>query len=275
MRVDQDRTGPLVVRRSASNERVMWITPDRVFYVGLLGAPSVRNFGAVSVYVGLDCPVSVSVDGGEWETSHVAVVQPYTPHQVAYASRNIAVIHIEPESVDMSALPKMLRHGNGAVPADEFRAHVLRCHQAIIRNGQNAVEPMLDFDTLVFGSPLASRTVDLRIAQVLDRIRRDPSSQALAQDCAEQVHLSFSRFLHLFKSEVGASFRSFRTWKRARSLLHYVVDQSTTLTDVALGAGYPDSTHFSHSIRQVYGLKPKDIFAGSRKLRVIGPGLFA
>lgn len=275
MRVDQDRTGPLAVRRSASNERVMWITPDRVFYVGLLGAPSVRNFGAVSVYVGLDCPVSVSVDGGEWETSHVAVVQPYTPHQVAYASRNIAVIHIEPESVDMAALPRMLRDGNGAVQADEFRAHVLRCHQAIIRNGQNAAEPMLDFDTLVFGSPLASRTVDPRIAQVLDRIRRDPSSQALAQDCAEQVHLSFSRFLHLFKSEVGASFRSFRTWKRARSLLHYVVDQSTTLTDVALGAGYPDSTHFSHSIRQVYGLKPKDIFAGSRKLRVIGPGLFA
>ena len=275
MRVDQDRTGPLVVRRSASNERVMWITPDRVFYVGLLGAPSVRNFGAVSVYVGLDCPVSVSVDGGEWETSQVAVVQPYTPHQVAYASRNIAVIHIEPESVDMGALPRMLREGCGAVQADEFRAHVLRCHQAIIRNGQNAAEPMLDFDTLVFGSPLPSRTVDPRIAQVLERIRRDPSSQALAQDCAEQVHLSFSRFLHLFKSEVGASFRSFRTWKRARSLLHYVVDQSTTLTDVALGAGYPDSTHFSHSIRQVYGLKPKDIFAGSRKLRVIGPGQFA
>jgi len=275
MRVELDRTGPLAVRRSASNERVMWITPDRVFYVGLLGAPSVRNFGALSVYVGLDCPVSVSVDGGEWEASHVVVVQPYTPHQVAYASRNIVVIHIEPESVDMAALPKMLREGHGAVQGDEFRAHVMRCHQAIIRNGQSAAEPMLDFDTLVFGTPLASRTVDSRIAQVLERIRRDPSSQALAQDCAEQVHLSFSRFLHLFKSEVGASFRSYRTWKRARSLLHYVVDQSTTLTDVALGAGYPDSTHFSHSIRQVYGLKPKDIFAGSRKLRVIGPGLFA
>ena len=76
MRVDQDRTGPLVVRRSASNERVMWITPDRVFYVGLLGAPSVRNFGAVSVYVGLDCPVSVSVDGAEWETKVAGMLFP-------------------------------------------------------------------------------------------------------------------------------------------------------------------------------------------------------
>jgi AraC-like DNA-binding protein len=41
-----------------------------------------------------------------------------------------------------------------------------------------------------------------------------------------------------------------------------------TLTDVALDAGYPDATHFSHSIRQVYGLTPRSIFAGSRKLAV-------
>ena len=206
-----------------------------------------------------------------WLPGHVAVVQPYVSHRVACDARQIAVIHVEPESVDCASLPPMLRQASGPLVAEAFRARVLRCHDALIRNGLQADAPMFNFDELVFGGALAARTVDPRIARVLDRIRNDPSSQALAQDCAEQVHLSFSRFLHLFKSEVGASFRSFRSWKRARSLLHYVVDQRTTLTDVALGAGYPDSTHFSHSIRQVYGLKPKDIFAGSRKLRVIGP----
>jgi AraC-like DNA-binding protein len=40
---------------------------------------------------------------------------------------------------------------------------------------------------------------------------------------------------------------------------------------VALDTGYPDSTHFSHSIRHTYGLKPKDIFAGSRRLRIYAP----
>jgi hypothetical protein len=72
---------------------------------------------------------------------------------------------------------------------------------------------------------------------------------------------------NLFKQEVGAPFRSFRTWKRARSLLHYV-NRDANLAHVALDTGYPDSTHFSHSIRQVYGLKPKDIFAGSRRLAI-------
>ncbi|WP_309901090.1 hypothetical protein [Variovorax soli] len=37
---------------------------------------------------------------------------------------------------------------------------------------------------------------------------------------------------------------------------------------MALDTGYPDSTHFSHSIRQVYGLRPSDILAGSRRLAV-------
>ena len=50
-----------------------------------------------------------------------------------------------------------------------------------------------------------------------------------------------------------------------KGLLRHV-RQCTTLTDIALDTGYPDSTHFSHSIRQVYGLRPSDILAGSRRL---------
>ena len=114
-----------------------------------------------------------------------------------------------------------------------------------------------------------TRHIDARINRVLEDIRNDPSRNITAQACAEAVGLSFSRFLHLFKAEVGTPFRSLRTWKRARSLLHHVT-RDTNLLQVALDAGYPDSTHFSHSIRQVYGLKPGDVFAGSRQLTVLG-----
>ena len=255
---------------ASSTERVMWITPDRVFYAGLLGTPSARSFGSISLYVALESPVHLSIKGGEWQSGHMALIRPYLAHQVACDARHILCVHIEPESVDLACLPPWLQQPSGIVACDELRARAQRCHAALIANGHRTDAPMPDFDELVFGHGLPARSMDPRIAQVLDRIRNDPSSQALAQDCADLVNLSFSRFLHLFKSEVGASFRSFRSWKRARSLLHYVVDQEATLTDVALDTGYPDSTHFSHSIRQVYGLKPKDIFAGSRKLRVIG-----
>jgi AraC-like DNA-binding protein len=127
----------------------------------------------------------------------------------------------------------------------------------------------LAFDEAVFGEALATKRLDRRIARVVEQIKREPCDYMSAEDCAKTVNLSFSRFLHLFKAEVGAPFRSFRTWKRARALLPYV-NQDANLTHIALDIGYPDSTHFSHSIRQVYGLKPTDIFAGSRRLAIYG-----
>jgi len=38
----------------------MWITPDRMFYVGPIGAPSVRTMAAVIVYVAQGC-VRISI----------------------------------------------------------------------------------------------------------------------------------------------------------------------------------------------------------------------
>ena len=80
-----------------------------------------------------------------------------------------------------------------------------------------------------------------------------------AADCAASAGLSPSRFLHLFKEQTGVSFRAFRAWKRARHLLHFA-NQDINLAHLAQDIGYPDSTHFSHSIRRFYGLKPRAIF---------------
>jgi len=253
----------------SSADRMMWITPDRVFYAGLLGTPSEHVRGAIVVYVALESMIHVNVMGTDWRTTEVAVVQPYVPHQVACDARHILALYIEPETVDMARLPALFATANGAVDAHAFAAHVRGCHFRMVRKGRDFDLRPGDFDPMFFGRKLVPRTLDKRIAHVLDRIKQDPSAPASAEECASEVNLSFSRFLHLFKAEVGVPFRSFRTWRRARSLLHYV-NQSRNLAQVALEIGYPDSTHFSHSIRQSYGLKPRDIFAGSRKLRLIG-----
>ena len=260
------------MRPCSSADRMMWITPDRVFYAGLLGNPSEHVCGAIVIYIALEDMIHISVAGGGWRTTQLAVIQPYVPHKVACDARHIAVLYIEPESVDMARLPAMFAGANGAIDARGFAAHVRGCHARMIGMGRHFDLQPTDFDPMFFGQELMRPTLDKRIAQVLERIKKDPSAPASAEECAGLVGLSFSRFLHLFKAEVGVPFRSFRTWRRARSLLHYV-NQTRNLAEVALEIGYPDSTHFSHSIRQTYGLKPSDIFAGSRKLRLIGEPL--
>jgi len=244
----------------------MWITPDRVFYVGLLGAPSVRTMGAVIACVAVEGSIRISIDDGEWQTTQLAVVPPYVPHRVISDSRTINVVKLEAETVDLSALPAPMQ-GRGAMDAPWFVERVRRCQRELCAQGRDVDLASLAFDTLFFDGPVAPRRIDRRIEAVIDTLKRDLSAPSAAEECADAVHLSFSRFLHLFRQEVGVPFRSFRTWKRARSLLH-CVNRDSNLAHVALDTGYPDSTHFSHSIRQVYGLKPKDIFAGSRRLAI-------
>jgi AraC-like DNA-binding protein len=249
---------------------LMWITQDRVFYLGLLGEPTVRHMGAVMVYIAVaGSAIRIRIAGGEWQRAEMAVVPPYVPHQVVSESRLVHVLKIEAETVDLDTLPPELQ-GRGAVTAPAFvdRVRERAWESSEFNSPVNLLD--LDFDLSVFGKRLQPRSIDRRIQTVLSRIKDNPSAPAVAEEYAAMTHLSFSRFLHLFKQEVGAPFRSFRTWKRARNLLNYVVHQDSNLSFVALDTGYPDSTHFSHSIRQVYGLKPSDIFAGSRRLAVYG-----
>ena len=247
--------------------RMMWITPDRVFYVGLLGAPTERVMGSLMVYVAVEGSIRVSLGDGLWQETEMAVVPPYLGHKVLSDAREISVIKIEAETVDRADLPEILR-ASGAVDAPQFVQRVRRCGRDLCGLAAEGAPMPADFDRLFFDTALPPRRLDPRIQAVVDMIKRDPAAPISAEACADTAHLSFSRFLHLFKQEVGTPFRSFRAWKRARALLHYVT-RDASLTHVALDTGYPDSTHFSHSIRQVYGLKPKDIFAGSRRLSVL------
>jgi AraC-like DNA-binding protein len=270
---------PLADKRN----RVMWLNNDRVFYAGLLGAVSVRTMGGWLVYVSLGAPLRIAVgdaatglaaEDAPWQRTDLAVLPPYTPHRVACDERLICSLTVEPETIDALSLPGFMRGGVGAVPADLPEAQRMvervRSAHAWLRTHGRAIDLQTSsFDEAFFGQRLAPRRLDLRVARVLEDMRNDPARNTTAQDCADAVGLSFSRFLHLFKAEVGTPFRSLRTWKRARSLLHHVT-RDANLVHVALDTGYPDSTHFSHSIRAVYGLKPRDLFAGSRALTVLG-----
>ena len=262
--------------------RVMWLNNDRVFYAGLLGQVSQRSLGGWGVYVAVGAPLRVALcdtasapgAAGPWVSTALAVLTPNTPHQVSCDDRLICSLLIEPETVDEAVLPAWMLQCDGVLPVDGVAAaamvqRVRAAHARLRSQGAAITLDTASFDELFFGQRLVPRRVDARIARVLDQIRDDPAQAYTAQQGATAAGLSFSRFLHLFKAEAGMPFRSLRSWKRARSLLHHVT-RAAHLVHVALDTGYPDSTHFSHSIRQVYGLKPRDLFAGSRRLTVLG-----
>jgi AraC-like DNA-binding protein len=252
-------------RFAATNKRMMWVTPGRVFYCGLLGEPSLRRIGGYIIYLAQGAPLQIRLADDRWQTCDLAVVPPYQPHRITCDARLIVDVIIEPETVEPASLPPFVRHAGALLDAGSV---LRRLREAQVRlEAHDGVLPADDdlFDEIVFGAPLSRRSLDDRIVRALVELDRRIAESVSAEELANMLQLSFSRFIHLFKDEVGVPLRTFRNWKRARSLLNYVT-QDANLADIAQHTGYPDAAHFSHSIRQVFGLQPREMFAGSRQL---------
>lgn len=249
----------------AQEKPVLAMNSERILYRGRLGATSMRALGSVTIYVAMAEPFLLKREDGQWQECRSAILLPQAPHQIR-ALESVFSVLIEPECVDLSVLPR--REIEFADSREEYLGEELRTLGLRVASGEGCNDLLCQgLDAVLFNGALRRKKLDARIADVLDAVRANSDGLLSAEQSAEIAGLSFSRFLHLFKEEVGLTFRGFKAWKRARQLLYFVT-QSPSLTDVALEIGYPDSSHFSHSIRNVYGWRPKDMFAGSRRMEL-------
>lgn len=249
---------------------LMLITPERVFYAGLTGRPRQRCQGAFNVYVALQGSLWLTTSDGNERYGELLVVPPNSTHTIASDHRSAICVMVEPESVPPGTLEELALRLTG--PAQQAFVSRIRAAYEMLRNRRSGEGiTSAQFDSMCFGEPLPPRVLDPRVTRAIAQIGKFSGEPVTAASCAAEAGLSSSRFLHLFKDETGISFRSFRAWKRARHLLHFA-NQDINLAHLAQDIGYPDSTHFSHSIRRFYGLKPRAIFSGSRNLAIYRSG---
>lgn len=245
---------------------LMLITPERVFYGGLLGRPRQRCSGAINIYVAIKGGLTLEAEGTPADQAELVVVLPNLRHTIVSDYRSVICVLIEPETVCGGVLEVLANRLSGT-EGQFFAARLRAAYEQLQRQACARDIDSAAFDIMCFGEALPQRALDPRVLRAIDQICRFSGDPVTAASCAEQAGLSSSRFLHLFKQETGISFRSFRAWKRARRLLHFA-NQDLNLAHLAQEIGYPDSTHFSHSIRRFYGLKPRAIFSGSRDLAI-------
>lgn len=96
---------------------------------------------------------------------------------------------------------------------------------------------------------------DPRIDRIIKRIRQSVRDNLSAESLAEEVGLSASRLLSLFKQQTGLPIRRYRLWWR----LHYalvLIAKGRSLTEAAIYTGFADSSHFSRSFTEMIGFAP-------------------
>lgn len=247
----------MTLHQSFPARATLLIGVDRMLYAGpLRRSLAPRLLGALSIYAA-PTPFEITIGDGMRRKGRLAVVPPHQGHWIAPPQGPIWNLLIEPESTTAQAL-----QGLCTDPPNDLADRL-----AIAARGLTTLDGFTTeaFDALALGLHLPARALDPRCAAAVQALRADPL--VTAQDCARAVDLSTSRLLHLFKQDTGVPFRAFRMWKRARRFMDQATGQAS-LTEVAMSLGYPDSSHFSHSIRRTFGMGPSLLRAGARGMQV-------
>ena len=107
--------------------------------------------------------------------------------------------------------------------------------------------------------------VDTRINTALAFLRDSPQAYDSIEALSARVHLSASRFAHLFKKVVGVPVRRYVLWLKMRRALDLAI-AGDSLTTAALSAGFADSAHLSRSVRAMMGIAPEFLFRQRERL---------
>ena len=107
--------------------------------------------------------------------------------------------------------------------------------------------------------PETNEPTDTRVRAVLDWLdeleRVGRWVDVSLEGALRRVHLSESRFLHLFSQEVGTPWRTYLVWRRALVSMTLAA-LGRSLTEAAHAAGYADSAHLSRQLVSLFGVTP-------------------
>ncbi|WP_242583967.1 AraC family transcriptional regulator [Amycolatopsis sp. 195334CR] len=232
-------------------EAVLWAGMGRAAYLG----PSLRlraHSGSVHCFaLGVDGPFTVRAGGVERRVRS-ALIPARTRNQIVSDGRML-FLYRDPSAAWLAGIRAKMT----ALPP----LHVDHEDEAAL--AREAKDGRLPISVL---GP-SGEVSDSRVHAALELLRTDPGGRLTAAEVAAAVHLSPSRFQHLFSAETGTSFRRYRLWARMQHV-GAAVSRGTTLTQAATDAGFASSAHFSDSFRDMFGLSASRLLTPATRLVV-------
>ena len=246
----------------------LYIWPERFLYVGPSKATTLhRNHAAVWLTAPIDAMHITLADNTVLENQVV-----YLPSGIEYATQqstsHISALYWEPESDSFKRIaerfeniPRAFRCPVGDIgKSDTWQ--MLQNPETTLAQADELMSRIFAVDLSVYA---AHPVMDARIQTALAFLRESPQHYDSIDALADKVHLSPSRFAHLFKTVVGVPVRRYVLWMKLRRALDIAISGSS-LTTAALSAGFADSAHLSRTVRAMMGFAPEFLFRNRERL---------
>ena len=253
------------VMNSTEEKIHIYAWPERFLYLGPGTMTSPHRNHAATWLVAREGKLRVTLGTGVMLENQVI----YLPSEVEYAtdraSSGIAALYWEPES---RSFHRALEHFENVPRAfaciEANQAELLKLYEfdTTLNDADELLVRIFGFARLQGNQPAY---VDARINTALTLLRASPQGYDGIEALSDRVHLSPSRFAHLFKKVVGVPVRRYVLWLKMRRALDLAI-AGDSLTTAALSAGFADSAHLSRSVRSIMGIAPEFLFRHRERL---------
>jgi AraC-like DNA-binding protein len=235
----------------------VWLWPGQALYSG----PSLNlapHSGSVWCFaVGIDGPLTVTTPDGATREGASLLIPPRLTHQLTCLGTGLVSCYLEPTSVRAESC----RHEMASWSGDIGLTHSDEKQLMFSPSDDQSACRWLDL-----AAPATLRVVDPRITAAARRIREDPATTVSSRELAAEAGLSESRFLHLFRDELGTSLRRYRIWVR---LVHAgtAIAAGANLTEAAMKSGFASPSHLADRFKSTFGLSASQLLASGLTVR--------
>lgn len=260
--------------RTQRSTVVLW--PCQAISLGMGRSLTLHSHYITQISISLGAPLRMRTRAsGPYIEQQSFVVGPNIPHQVE--ATGVPCFEIWSESCALADFARRLRSTSGselpALPSDLLNSllPMLLASGGQVPDEQAGLALLSHvFTTLLGPSPADEGSGDPRIATARALVTPQflvEQSQPI-KHLATRVHLSSSRFRHLFRREMGMSVQSYLRWRRLLAAL-YISAHGASLTEAAHAAGFADSAHLTRVFRATLGIAPARILKNSHAVQVI------
>ncbi|KUH83067.1 MULTISPECIES: AraC family transcriptional regulator [unclassified Mycobacterium] len=236
----------------------VWLWPGQALYAG----PSLKlapHSGSVwCLAVGIGGPLTVAIPDADRVDGRSVLIPPRLTHQLICHGEGLVSCYLEPTTSRAESCRAKIGEWHGALGSghvDEDRLQFTPTDDAEASHW------------LALAAPAADRRIDPRVMNAVNRIRADPTASIPSRALAAEVGLSESRFLHLFRDELGTTVRRYRLWTRLMEAGNAIAD-GMSLTEAAMCTGFASPSHLSDRFKSTFGLTASQLLSSGVVVRV-------
>lgn len=260
----------------ASLPQRLYLWERRTLYLGPLRSPAQLSLAASRLLIGLQGAIRFRHRSQQRDSYSRSLLLPVGWQGTVDSGRLcVADCHLDATGLDHAVLRQLASRQEQAACCDLTNEHLLINAFDEVSQGQARPEAIYQqLDCWLNPPELVARTAfrcDPRILATLQRIKISPQENLSVDSLAQQVELSTSRLVKLFKEQIGIPIRRYRLWYRLFLSTQRIVC-GASVTDAAQEAGFADAAHFARTYRAILGIQPSALIRSRARLQVFVEG---